>query len=82
MVTLVGLVGLGDLARLYGEQALANGSFLFVWLAIYHIGFFWRDGRLPNPAQDHPADPARRGSRAGAADRAGPVPRQHDQCAR
>ncbi|MFY1593140.1 acyltransferase family protein [Micromonospora sp. WMMD737] len=41
------LVTAGDLARLYGEEAWGNGSFLFGWLAIHQIGFFWRDNRLP-----------------------------------
>ncbi|MBU8858590.1 acyltransferase [Micromonospora sp. WMMB482] len=41
------LVAAGDLARLHGEQAWGNGSFLFGWLAVHQIGFFWRDNRLP-----------------------------------
>jgi hypothetical protein len=41
------LVAAGDLARLYGNDAWGNGSFLFGWLAIHQIGFFWRDNRLP-----------------------------------
>ncbi|MEV0720419.1 acyltransferase [Asanoa sp. NPDC050611] len=41
------LVMAGDLARLYGDDRLGNGSFLFGWLGVHQIGFFWRDGRLP-----------------------------------
>jgi Acyltransferase family len=44
---LVGLVALGDLARLHGVSALGAGNFLFGWLLIHQIGFFWRDGTLP-----------------------------------
>ena len=46
-VVLVGLVALGDLARLRGASGLGDGNFLFGWLAIHQIGFVWRDGRLP-----------------------------------
>jgi peptidoglycan/LPS O-acetylase OafA/YrhL len=49
-LVLVVLVAAGDLARLYGDEAWGNGSFLFGWLAVHQIGFFWRDERLPtNP---------------------------------
>lgn len=45
-VVLVVLVGLGDVARFAGASALADGGYLFGWLAIHQVGFFWRDGRL------------------------------------
>jgi fucose 4-O-acetylase-like acetyltransferase len=43
---LVGLVALGDVARFAGPAVLADGSYLFGWLAVHQIGFLWRDGRL------------------------------------
>jgi hypothetical protein len=46
-LVLVGLVALGDLARLLGPSGLGDGNFLFGWLAIHQVGFAWRDGRLP-----------------------------------
>jgi Acyltransferase family len=46
-LVLVGLVALGDLARLLGPSGLGDGNFLFGWLAIHQMGFAWRDGRLP-----------------------------------
>lgn len=46
-LVLVGLVALGDVARLRGAPALAIGSYLFGWLAMHQMGFAWRDGRLP-----------------------------------
>lgn len=46
-LVLVGLVAIGDLARLFGEESWGNGNFLFGWLAIHQMGFAWRDGRLP-----------------------------------
>ena len=42
---LVVLVAVGDLARLHGQTELANGNFLFGWLAIHQVGFAWRDER-------------------------------------
>jgi fucose 4-O-acetylase-like acetyltransferase len=45
---LLGLVALGDVARLYEHPAWADGNFLFGWLVIHQVGFFWRDGRLPS----------------------------------
>jgi fucose 4-O-acetylase-like acetyltransferase len=45
-LVLVGLVALGDVARLHRTAMLADGNFLFGWLAIHQIGFFWRDGLL------------------------------------
>ena len=47
IVVLVGLVALGDTARLLGLELLGAGNFLFGWLAIHQVGFAWRDGRLP-----------------------------------
>jgi hypothetical protein len=46
-LVLVGLVALGDVARFHGAPMLADGNFLFGWLAIHQVGFFWRDGGLP-----------------------------------
>ncbi|WP_117213205.1 acyltransferase family protein [Allorhizocola rhizosphaerae] len=43
---LVGLVAVGDIARLYGDEAWGYGNFLFGWLAIHQMGFAWRDRRL------------------------------------
>lgn len=43
---LIGLVAVGDVARLYGDETLGYGNFLFGWLAIHQMGFAWRDGRL------------------------------------
>ena len=49
-VVLVGLVALGDVARLRGAGAWGLGSYLFGWLAIHQMGFAWRDGNLrPTP---------------------------------
>ena len=43
----VGLVAVGDLARLgFGATWLAYANFLFAWLAIHQVGFAWQDGRL------------------------------------
>ncbi|MBL7502636.1 acyltransferase [Frankia sp. CNm7] len=46
LLVLVGLVGLGDLARLLGAHEWGDGNFVFGWLAIHQIGFAWRDGQL------------------------------------
>lgn len=46
-LVLLGLVALGDVARLTGNSPLAYGSYLFGWVAIHQVGYFWRDGRLP-----------------------------------
>lgn len=46
-LVLVGLVALGDVARLHGLDVLGAGNFLFGWLAIHQIGFAWQDDRLP-----------------------------------
>ena len=46
-LVLVGLVAVGDVARLNGAAALGSGNFLFGWLAMHQLGFAWRDGRLP-----------------------------------
>jgi hypothetical protein len=42
-LVLVGLVGLGDLARFQGLETFADGNYLFGWLAIHQVGFAWRD---------------------------------------
>ncbi|WP_433346354.1 acyltransferase family protein [Microtetraspora malaysiensis] len=44
---LVGLVAVGDVARLLGHGFWGNGNFLFGWLAIHQMGLAWRDGLLP-----------------------------------
>lgn len=46
-VVLLGLVALGDVARLLGADRLAYGNFLFGWLAMHQVGFAWRTGALP-----------------------------------
>lgn len=51
VVVLVGLVVLGDIARLSGAKALGDGNYLFGWLAMHQMGFAWRDGRLPARAR-------------------------------
>ncbi|MFS8478840.1 MAG: acyltransferase [Micromonosporaceae bacterium] len=49
-VVLVGLVALGDIARLNGVGTWGLGSYLFGWLAMHQMGFAWRDGDLrPQP---------------------------------
>lgn len=48
-LVLVGLVALGDLARLGGIGWLGRGNFLFGWLAIHQVGFAWRDERANAP---------------------------------
>ncbi|UBU12595.1 acyltransferase family protein [Nonomuraea gerenzanensis] len=50
-VVLVGLVAMGDVARLAGEPVWGSGSYLFGWLAIHQVGFAWRDGGLPGRAR-------------------------------
>ncbi|MFI5836818.1 acyltransferase [Micromonospora sp. NPDC051300] len=44
---LAGLVALGDLGRLLGPTALADGNYLFAWLAVHQLGFAWYDARSP-----------------------------------
>ncbi|MFG1676066.1 acyltransferase [Micromonospora sp. NPDC049282] len=46
-VALAGLVALGDLGRLLGPAALADGNYLFAWLAVHQLGFAWYDARSP-----------------------------------
>lgn len=46
-LVLIGLVALGDLARLLGAPSWGNGNFLFGWLAVHQMGFGWYDGRPP-----------------------------------
>ncbi|MDG4788459.1 acyltransferase [Micromonospora sp. WMMD1102] len=46
-VVLLGLLTLGDLARLLGEPRLGYGNFLFGWLAMHQVGYAWRTGALP-----------------------------------
>ncbi|WBC16828.1 acyltransferase [Micromonospora sp. WMMA1998] len=52
-VALVALVALGDLGRLLGPAGLADGSYLFAWLAVHQLGFAWYDAtRSAHPAGD------------------------------
>jgi hypothetical protein len=47
-LVLVGLVAVGDMARLaFDAAALQRGNYLFAWLAVHQIGFAWQDGTLP-----------------------------------
>ncbi|WP_067138814.1 acyltransferase family protein [Microtetraspora malaysiensis] len=46
-LVLVGLVAVGDVARLLGHDFWGDGNFLFGWLAVHQMGFAWRDGLLP-----------------------------------
>jgi fucose 4-O-acetylase-like acetyltransferase len=45
-VVLVAAVAAADAARFLLGQEYAAANYLFVWLAIYQIGFAWRDGWL------------------------------------
>ncbi|WP_344750759.1 acyltransferase, partial [Micromonospora olivasterospora] len=65
-VALVALVALGDLGRLLGPAALANGNNLAGWLAVHQVGFAWYD------AHARPGDPA--SGRPGTAGRRRPLP--------
>lgn len=48
-LTLVAMVGIADLLRLgWGLPYVGNSTYLIVWLAVYHLGFCWRDGLLPH----------------------------------
>lgn len=53
-LVLVGLVALGDIARLNGAGWLADGNFLFGWLAMHQMGFAWRDERAGVPSSRGP----------------------------
>jgi hypothetical protein len=44
-LVLVLLVAAGDLGRLLGPRSLADGNFLFGWVAMHQLGFAWRDTR-------------------------------------
>lgn len=46
-LVLLGLVALGDVARLHGHPAWGEPNYLSGWLVVHQVGFFWRDGRLP-----------------------------------
>ena len=46
-LVLVGVVALGDLARLLGPTGPANANYLFGWLAVHQLGFAWYDTRTP-----------------------------------
>ncbi|MGI5519763.1 acyltransferase family protein [Micromonospora sp. CA-259024] len=56
-LVLVALVGLGDLGRLTGPEALSYGSYLFGWLAVHQLGFAWHDTHTAPPGQADPAGP-------------------------
>ncbi|MEV5631019.1 acyltransferase family protein [Micromonospora tulbaghiae] len=62
-VALVVLVALGDLGRLLGPAALADGNYLFGWLAVHQLGFAWYDAAR--------ADARRTGDATGAGATAG-----------
>ncbi|WFF06027.1 acyltransferase [Micromonospora sp. WMMD1076] len=57
-LALVVLVALGDLGRLLGPAALADGNYLLGWLAVHQVGFAWYDAAR--------ADARRTGDPAGA----------------
>ncbi|MFF0102459.1 acyltransferase family protein [Micromonospora sp. NPDC005257] len=74
-VALVALVALGDLGRLLGPAALADGNYLFGWLAVHQLGFAWYDATRADtrrtgdaagagPTAGHPADGGGSGPRA------------------
>ncbi|MEU8128619.1 acyltransferase [Micromonospora sp. NPDC049049] len=72
-LALVALVGLGDLGRLTGPEALSYGNYLFGWLAVHQLGFAWHDTRrTPPPAAGPPGDTAATASEAGPPPAAGP----------
>ncbi|MFI6129375.1 acyltransferase [Micromonospora sp. NPDC051141] len=48
-VVLVALVALGDLGRLLGPAVLADGNYLFAWLAVHQLGFAWFDASRAGP---------------------------------
>ncbi|MFI7305683.1 acyltransferase [Micromonospora aurantiaca] len=62
---LVVLVALGDLGRLLGPAALADGNYLFGWLAVHQVGFAWYDAARADTRR--PADATGAGGRAGPA---------------
>ncbi|MFD0819747.1 acyltransferase, partial [Micromonospora zhanjiangensis] len=64
-LVLVGLVGIGDLARFRGPESLADANFLFGWLAIHQVGFAWREASAPDPAERTGPAKAGRGARTG-----------------
>ncbi|MFD4205782.1 acyltransferase [Micromonospora tulbaghiae] len=68
-VALVVLVALGDLGRLVGPAALADGNYLFGWLAVHQLGFAWFDAT--RAATRRPGDAAEAGATAGDAAAAG-----------
>jgi hypothetical protein len=47
-IAMVVLVGAADLFRLVLDASyVGESNYLFGWLAVYQLGFCWRDGRLP-----------------------------------
>ncbi|MFI7215138.1 acyltransferase [Micromonospora maritima] len=77
-VALVGLVALGDLGRLLGSPGLADGNYLFAWLAVHQLGFAWYDASRPTRPADGPgdADPDRGDPRHGPRRRDLPLSRR------
>ncbi|WP_405090304.1 acyltransferase [Micromonospora sp. NBC_01392] len=78
-VGLVALVALGDLGRLLGPAVLADGNYLFAWLAVHQLGFAWFDASrsAAHPAGTAAPGPDRTAATAdprpgAAAERAGP----------
>ncbi|MCZ7428509.1 acyltransferase [Micromonospora sp. WMMA1949] len=54
-VVLVVLVALGDLGRLLGPAVLADGNYLFGWLAVHQLGFAWYDAARADTRAGHAA---------------------------
>ncbi|AXO35486.1 acyltransferase [Micromonospora echinospora] len=52
-MVLVALVALGDLGRLLGPAALADGNYLLGWLAVHQLGFAWYDAARPDTRAEH-----------------------------
>ncbi|MFI6068935.1 acyltransferase [Micromonospora sp. NPDC051227] len=59
-LTLVAVVGLGDLGRLSGPEELSYGNYLFGWLAVHQLGFAWHDARAGPSTPDLPGVRRRR----------------------
>ncbi|MDO3687305.1 acyltransferase [Micromonospora sp. C28ISP2-4] len=68
-VVLVVLVALGDLGRLLGPETLAEGNYIFGWLAVHQLGFAWYDAARADARRSD--DAAGAGAAAGTAAGAG-----------
>ncbi|MEV0807580.1 acyltransferase family protein [Micromonospora sp. NPDC050200] len=66
-LVLVALVALGDIGRLAGPTVLADGNYLFGWLAVHQLGFAWYDARSATAATGPPSRPAGTTAPAGTA---------------